>query len=131
LARRECRVLLEDKSMSFVVVDGPTITQGESLSDGVDCSAGQIVRITVPQEYNDGDMPNVMSFQVSSDGGSYNDLFDDEGHEITIVARPDQAIIIDRSWARTVGFIKLRSGTRDKPVKQTADCKLAIALSTP
>jgi hypothetical protein len=117
--------------MRLIVIDGPTIREGESLSDGADCSEGTIVRITVPQEYNDGDMPNAMSFQVSSDGESYNDLYDDQGKEITIVARPNQGIVIDRAWARTVAFIKLRSGTADKPTKQKEDCKLAIAVSTP
>jgi hypothetical protein len=116
--------------MPLVVIDGPTIRAGQSLSEGVDCSAGTIVRITVPQEYNDGDMPNEMSFQVSSDGNGYNDLFDDKGAEIVIVARANQGIVIDRSWARTVGFIRLRSGTRDRPTKQKEDCKLAIAIST-
>ncbi|WP_256434713.1 hypothetical protein [Bradyrhizobium sp. 6(2017)] len=36
--------------MPLQVIDGPTIAEGEALSDGVDCSAGEIVRITVPQE---------------------------------------------------------------------------------
>jgi hypothetical protein len=117
--------------MPLVVVDGPTIAKGESLSDGADCSAGTIVRITVPKEYNDGDMPNQMTFQVSSDGNLFNDLFDDEGHEIAITARANTGIVIDRSWARTVAFIKLRSGTRDAPVLQKEACKLAIAISTP
>jgi hypothetical protein len=117
--------------MPLVVVDGPTIKINESLSDGADCSGGTIVRITVPQEYNSGNMPNEMSFQVSTDGNLYNDLFDDKGQEITIVARANCGIVIDKPWARTVAFIKLRSGTRDKPVKQTEDCKLAIAISTP
>jgi hypothetical protein len=75
-------------------------------------------------------MPNLMTFQVSSDGNLYNDLFDDQGHEIAITARPSSGIIIDRSWARTVAFITLRSGTRAAPVKQKEDCKFAIAVST-
>jgi hypothetical protein len=116
--------------MPLVVVDGPTIKKDESLSDGADCSGGTIVRITVPQEYNAGNMPHAMSFQVSSDGGSYNDLFDDKGKEIVVTARPNSGIVIDLSWARTVGFIKVRSGTRDTPVKQKEDCKLAIAVKT-
>jgi hypothetical protein len=117
--------------MALTVIDGPTILAGKSLSDGVDCSAGTIVRITVPQEYNDGNMPNHMTFQVSSDGAGYNDLFDDKGQEIAITARANSGIVIDLAWARTVGWIKLRSGTRDAPVKQTEDCKLAIAIATP
>jgi hypothetical protein len=116
--------------MSLTVIDGPTIKAGESLSDGVDCSAGTIVRITVPQEYTAGDMPNLMTFAVSSDGTSYNDLFDDKGQEISITARPNSGIIIDLAWARVVGFIKLRSGTRAKPVLQKEDCKLAIAVKS-
>jgi hypothetical protein len=116
--------------MSLAIVDGPTIRAGEALSDGVDCSAGTIVRITVPREYTDGDMPNHMTFQVSTDGNFYNDLFDDEGTEIFIVARPNQGIVIDRAWARSIAFIKLRSGSRDSPVLQKEDCKFAIAIST-
>ena len=117
--------------MPLVVVDGPTIEKGESLSDGADCSQGTIVRITVPPEYTQGNMPNAMSFQVSSDGNMYNDLFDDKGAEVTITARANSTIVIDRSWARTVGFIKIRSGTRDAPVKQTKDdCKFGIAVET-
>lgn len=116
--------------MPITIVDGPTIAAGESLSEGVDCSAGTIVRITVPQEYDDGNMPNAMSFQVSSDGNGYNDLFDDAGKEITITARANSAIVIDLAWARTVAWIKLRSGTRDQPTKQKVDCKLAIAVKT-
>jgi hypothetical protein len=115
----------------LTVIDGPTIKRGESLSDGADCSAGTIVRITVPREYEDGDMPNHMTFQVSSDGNLFNDLFDDEGHEIAIAARANTGIVIDRSWARTVAFIKVRSGTRDAPVLQKTDCKLAMAISAP
>ena len=57
--------------MALSIVDGPTIKINESLSDGVDCSAGNIVRITVPQEFT----PSNLTFQVSSDGNFYNDLF--------------------------------------------------------
>ena len=58
--------------MPLSIVDGPTIKLDESLSDGVDCSAGTIVRITVPQEFT----PANLTFQVSSNGDLYNDLFD-------------------------------------------------------
>ena len=68
--------------MSLKVLDGPTITKGQSLSDdGVDCSEGQIVRVTVPQEFTEANL----TFQVSSDGNLYNDLYDAQGDEITLV----------------------------------------------
>ena len=111
--------------MTLQVLDGPTIAKGESLSDGIDCSAGQIVRITVPQEFTEANL----TFQTSSDGNMYNDLYDDGGDEITVPAQPDCTIVITHPWVKSVGFLKIRSGTRDNEVKQREDCKLAIAIS--
>ena len=111
--------------MGLNIVDGPTIPQDESLSDGVDCTGGNIVRITVPKEFT----PSNMTFQSSSDGNLYNDLYDAQGNEITMVAKPDTTIIIAAPWARTLGWIKFRSGTRDFPVPQTKDeVKFGIAV---
>lgn len=111
--------------MSLQVVDGPTIPLNELLSDGVDCSAGTIVRITVPQEFTEANL----TFQTSSDGNLYNDLCDDKGEEITVVAKPDTTIVVHGPWVRSIGFIKLRSGTREHPVEQTRDeVKFAVAI---
>jgi hypothetical protein len=112
--------------MPLTIVDGPTIAKGESLSEGIDCSAGEIVRITVPQEYT----PANMTFQISTDGNFYNDLFDDHGDEITITAEPNSAVFIEGRWVRAVAHIKLRSGSREHPVVQREDCKFAIAVDT-
>lgn len=113
--------------MPLSIVDGPTIPLNESLSDGVDCSAGTIVRITVPQEFT----PANLTFQVSSNGDLYNDLFNGDGSEVTLVAKPDSTIIVGERWTRSIAFIKFRSGSRDHPVKQTRDsCKFAIAVET-
>ena len=49
-----------------------------------------------------------------------------------MVAKPDTTIIVKAEWARSLGFIKIRSGTRVAPVAQTKDaCKFGIALETP
>jgi hypothetical protein len=112
--------------MPLAILDGPTIPRGESLSEGIDCSSGEIVRITVPQEFTEANL----TFQVSTDGNFFNDLFDDDGDEITITAGPDTAIYISRRWVRSVAFLKLRSGSRDAPVVQREDCRFAIAVDT-
>jgi hypothetical protein len=112
--------------MTLQVVDGPTIAAGQSLSDGIDCSAGEIVRITIPQEFTRANI----TFQVSSDGNFYNDLYNANGEEIMIAAQPNSAVIIAERLARVVAFIKLRSGTRKNPVLQQVDCKFAIAIET-
>lgn len=106
------------------IVDGPTIPQGESLSDGADCTGGTIVRITVPQEFT----PANLTFQASSNGEFYNDLYDSDGDEITLVAQPDTTIIVTAHWTRSIGWIKLRSGTRDAPVVQKVACRFGIAV---
>ena len=113
--------------MPLEVIDGPTIPLNESLSDGVDCSGGTIVRITVPQEFT----PSNLTFQVSSNGDLYNDLYDNEGEEITLVVKGDSTVIVPARWARTIGWLKIRSGTRSHPVEQTRDeCKFGIAVET-
>ena len=113
--------------MTLTVLDGPTIKLGESLSDGLDCSAGDIVRITVPQEYTSAPL----TFQVSTDGNLYNDLHTAQGEEISIVAKPSTGIVVHETWARSVNFVKFRSGTRSEPVAQREDCKFAVAVETP
>jgi hypothetical protein len=111
--------------MSLQVLDGPTIPLGESLSDGIDCSAGKIVRITVPQEYTEANM----TFQTSSDGNLYNDLYDEHGDEITVSAKPDTTIVVTGAWVHSIGWLKLRSGTREHPVEQEKDeVKFGIAI---
>jgi hypothetical protein len=112
--------------MPLTIVDGPTISAGESLSDGVDCSAGNIVRITVPQEFT----PANLTFQVSTDGNFYNDMFTANGSEITIAAMGNTGIVVHEAWTRSINFIKFRSGSRSHPVVQKADCKFAIAVDT-
>ena len=113
--------------MPLTVIDGPTIPHNQSLSDGVDCTGGTIVRITVPQEFTDANL----TFQVSSNGDLYNDLYDEDGGEITLPVQPDSTVIVPLRWARAIGWIKIRSGTRSSPKKQTKDtCKFGIAVET-
>jgi hypothetical protein len=112
--------------MPLTIVDGPTIAAGESLSDGADCSAGTIVRITVPQEYTAANM----TFQVSSDGNLYNDLYTADGGEITLVAKANTGIVVHEAWTKSIKFIKFRSGTRGHPVVQREACKFAVAVET-
>jgi hypothetical protein len=111
--------------MALTIVDGPTIAAGESLSDGADCSAGTIVRITVPQEFTSANL----TFQVSSDGNLYNDLYM-AGGEVTLAAKANTGIVVAEAWTKSINFIKFRSGTRSHPVAQKTDCKFAIAVET-
>jgi hypothetical protein len=112
--------------MALNVINGPFIQPGESLSDGVDCSGGDAVRITMPGAWSGGNL----TFQISTDGALYNDLHEANGDEVTMVVVPGAAVRIDREWAKFWNFIKFRSGTRDHPVVQRERREFAITLST-
>ena len=115
--------------MPFEIVDGPTIAAGESLSDGVDVSGGKVIRITLPgpEEWRKANL----TFQVSSDGNYFNDAWNDKGEEIMVPGVPHWCtIFVSGMHLEHIGWLKIRSGTRDHPVVQPNACKMAITLYT-
>ena len=113
--------------MPLQILNGPVIAEGESLSDGIDVTAGPLVRITMPAGWTGGNL----TFQVSSDGQGYNDLFDVHGEEITIYVVPGSAVRIPLEWSTITAFLKLRSGTRQHPVAQEERREFSLALEVP
>jgi hypothetical protein len=113
--------------MAVVVLNGPRIAPGESLSGVMDCSAGKVVRLTMPPEWSTGEL----TFQISTDGIGFNDLVNADGEEIMVRVVPGAAVIFPADWARAVVFIKFRSGTRVDPAPQNGDRMFAIAIETP
>lgn len=112
--------------MAITVLNGPTIAAGESLSDSLDCSAGDLVRLTMPAEWDNA----AISFQASSDDVGYNDLYGADGQELTIAAKPGVGILLDVSRTLAVAFLKLRSGTSASPVPQTEQRTFAVTLKS-
>src|SRR5436190_21995840 len=101
--------------MPLQVLDGPVIAAGEALSNAVDCSRGHLVRITMPAGWTRAPL----TFQISSDGGGFNDLVGLDGYEIMFTnVVPGSAVVVPSSTGRAVGWLKVRSGTRDEPVPQ-------------
>jgi hypothetical protein len=109
------------------VINGPVIEAGESLSDGIDVSAGPLVRITMPAGWT----PANLTFAVSSDGEGYNDLYDIHGNPVTIVVRAGAAVRIPIEWSTMLGFLKVRSGTPEYPVEQKERREFAVAIEVP
>jgi hypothetical protein len=115
--------------MPLQVLNGPVIQPGQSLSDGLDCTAGAIVRLTMPAAWSGGNL----SFQISSDGQGYNDLVGMDGKEIVIPVVPGSAVVVAplSDYLRAVAFLKVRSGTRSFPVIQWDKRDFAIAIEVP
>jgi hypothetical protein len=70
-----------------------------------------------------------LSFQVSPDGVTFNDLFDRNGAEIILNILEGTAVPIEPAWA-PVTYLKLRSGSRDAPIAQEADRTISITIDT-
>lgn len=113
--------------MALTVLNGPVIEEGESLSDGIDVSGGPLVRITMPAGWT----PANLTFQISSDGNGYNDIYDVHGKPITVNVVPGSAVRVPIEWSTMLGFLKLRSGTRDFPVEQEERREFAVAIEAP
>jgi hypothetical protein len=106
------------------VLNGPFIQAGESLSDAIDCSPGELVRLTMPGAWSEAPL----TFQISTDGVFYNDLFTLDGHELTLPVVPGAAVLVSHDVGRAVAFIKFRSGTRAAPVPQQDLREFAVAI---
>ena len=107
--------------MPLTIINGPIIQAGDSLSAGIDCSAGPIVKITMPGNF----VGDTITFQTSSDGIMYNDIFQPDGTELMFRVIAGTGII---GMRLSTGFVKFRSGTRERPVVQPELREFAVAL---
>jgi hypothetical protein len=107
------------------VIEGPTILAGESLSDAVDCSMGQLCRITMPSAWDTARL----TFQFSTDGMFFNDMFGLDGYEVKIDNVVTGAgVIIPADIGRAIAFLKFRSGSRGNPIVQTETRVFAVTV---
>jgi len=114
--------------MGFTVLQGPIIRAGESLSEPLDCTMGDLLRITMPADWDEAPL----TFQISSTNTTiYNDMFFLDGFE-TIVPTvvPNAGIVVPVHISRAIGWIKFRSGTRMDPVVQSAERLFRVAINT-
>lgn len=112
--------------MPLTVLNGPTIGAGQSLSDVLDCTSGQLVRLTMPARWSDA----VVTFQLSTDGIGFNDLYDSDGREIAIPVIGGAAYLVPAYFAGAIAFIKFRSGSTSRPITQAEQRTFAVAVKS-
>jgi hypothetical protein len=119
--------LYEDINMALEIIAGLIIQAGESLSNFVDLTGKDIIRLTMPAGWNSANI----TFQISSDGNNYNDLFTYEGTEVTMVVTTAATVVIreDSAIKNAAAFLKIRSGTRAFPVPQSQQRDFVLAVS--
>jgi hypothetical protein len=76
-----------------------------------------LVGIKYPVEWTDA----VITFLISFDGETWEDLLDDAGTEISKTVIAGQFRELDSSEFKTAVYLKIRSGTAAIPVAQEAD----------
>jgi hypothetical protein len=117
--------MVEPRAVPARVVVTFTIPAGQSLSGAVDCSAGYLARIQMPAQWT----PANLSFQISTDGTNWVDLFDQSGNEALIPVVPATSRMMVEPWSQGVGWYRFRSGPRAGPVIQTADRVFTVTLA--
>lgn len=106
-----------------------TIANGASLSTAVDISGGVIVGLILDSAWD----TNIITFQVSLDGATFVNLYDDAGNEVQV---PSTAAVASRAIANAGVLeklapwkhLKVRSGTSGSAANQTGATVVSLVV---
>lgn len=98
------------------------IAASASITDAIDLKTNRLACIQMPSSWTAANL----TFQVSSDGETYADLYDAFGSEYTVTADASQALLVDVKDFFGFRFLKIRSGTSGTPVNQAAGRELKL-----
>lgn len=105
-----------------------TIAAGATgLSGEVDLQGYQMAAIQMPDTWT---AANITFQAATASGGTFQNVYDDFGGEVTVIAAASRCITIDLAALKLAAlrYIKLRSGTAAVPVDQTAPRTLTLIL---
>jgi hypothetical protein len=74
--------------------------------------------------------PANLTFQISTDGTFYNDLFRPDGEEVMMNMEPGAAVVVGHlgEYLKAIAHLKIRSGSRDHPVVQKEKRDFAVTI---
>ena len=109
-----------------------TIPQDESMSPALDCRAGRLVHIGMPSDWTAAPI----TFQVSPDSVNYLDLYHSQVttgafvpyEAIVPTVIPNSFLSLPPDTGLSIGWLKVRSGTRQTPVNQQASRKFTFVF---
>jgi hypothetical protein len=111
----------------FLTRSTATIKNGESVSNAIRIKYAKYVGLLTPSAWTAADI----AFQVSHDGSTFVDLYDDSGSRVTVTAAASRAIALDLAalslsmW----DFVKLESvstSDSDTAVNQGAERTITV-----
>jgi len=105
----------------------PKILAGQSLSNAVDCSGGDLMYMVMPANWHSANI----SFQASPDNSVFGDIHESNGMEVMYPCLAGTCVQFSPGLTAVKGsWIKIRSGSRDHPVVQDADCEFIIVVGS-
>lgn len=104
-----------------------TISSGTALSAEIDLGSYQLAAIQMPTAW---DAANISFQATTASGGTYQDLYNDGGNEVVVVAAASRCIAVNAAAMSLapLRYIKIRSGTTGTPVNQTATRTIILIL---
>jgi len=117
--------------MALLILNGPIIAAGQSVSAPLDCTAGEVVRLTMPGHWEITDAPPVVTFLISSDGILFNDYYNPNGDAVELPLVIGGAFYLPEALRGPIGFLQIRAGRRSQPIVQSIDREFAVALRLP
>lgn len=109
-----------DEADNVTPVGGPSlkfetlIANGQSISAVVDLGNARLTRVELPAVWTAADL----TFQVSSDGTTWRDLYDVSGSEYLVKASASRAVLLPLSDFIGIQYLKIRSGSSAAAVAQ-------------
>jgi hypothetical protein len=104
-----------------------TIESGASLSGPFDIEGYEDIAIQMPGDWDEA----AITFQAAATlFGTYQDVYDDAGTEVSVTAAADHCIVVNTATKKlsSLRFIKVRSGTGSTAVNQTADREIVLNM---
>lgn len=104
-----------------------TIAESASLSGAVNLQGQRLAAIIMPSAWTTANL----TFQAAeNNGGTFNDMYDSSGTEITVTAGASRFIRLSVSDWLGVRSLKVRSGTTGSAVNQAAAREIILVLAS-
>jgi hypothetical protein len=111
--------------MAILINKPVTISAGQSLSLPVTINPNTLGGLVIPANWTSA---GVITFQVSSNGTDFYDLYDDTGALVDWAVGAGNKVVSAAHSDSFWGYIKIRSGTVAAPVVQTSTVAIQCLL---
>lgn len=104
-----------------------TIAASASVSGEIDLEAYRLVGVVMPSGWTTA----ALTFTAAStSGGTFQNVYDDAGDEVTVQAAASRSIGVDYAAGALAPwrYVKVRSGTSATPVAQAAERTITLVL---